>query len=244
MLTIKIDPLSALMVRWPSKEANWLALGRAFVAREQGLPAGQQLIYPTWQMVQGDVVALETAVDQFQSGKSGKIKQSGDYKSLLKAAQPRLDFAFVQLKAKYYGKEQELAAWGLVVKSGERGAKAYKPTQPSQWLAFLEGYVQKETSLAATERLTDPPLAEISGYLSDIQAAKGSGLSAQATREAAAQARQRAEQRLAERLQVACVNLVMQKFNGLVDSGLQHWGYDVAEVGSKAGGAPSGGGAK
>ena len=244
MLVIKIDALSGLMVRWPAKEEGWLALGRVFVARENGLPAAERLAFPNAPLIGADVAALETAIEQFQSGKSGTFKQAEDYKSLLKAAQPRLDFALVQLKAKYYGRWQVLGDWGLTIKSSERGPQVYKPAKPAQWLTFLERYVQKETSLAASERLSDPPLVEMAGYRTNIQAAKGGSQSAQATREEAAQARKRITQRLAERLQLAAANLVMQKFDGKIDSGLQHWGYDVAEAGSKSGGAPSGGGAK
>lgn len=244
MLTIKIDPLSDLTVRWPTKEAGWLALGKKYVTREKSLPAAEQMLYPSWQTVEAALQGWETAVNQFQSGKSGTIKQIGDYKSLLNAAQPRLDLALIQLKAKYYGKWQELAAWGVTVTSSARGYNVRKPRTAVEWLTFLKKYVQQESSLPANQRITEPPLAELSTALASIQAAQGGSEDSQAAREAAVRERKASQQAVSELLQVACAILVLKQYGGKVHSGLQYWGYDVAELGSKSGGAPSGGGAK
>lgn len=227
MITVKLDTTGDYLLRWPSRQADVLALGAAYVAYETSLPSHKQVLAPALTMVQDALAAAQAEQSAAGSGEVSRATAAETYRQTLDAAKPKLNVALVQLKAKYVSNQAQLEGWGLDTVPSSSGITVRKPRYDKEWASFLAAYVSQETSLAVAEQITNPPLAEMTALNSALQAAAAARQAGRNQREAAVQTRTAATSQLLDLLQAAAIIIVVTQFNGVVTNDLQHWGYNV-----------------
>lgn len=237
MINVRLDANGGYNVRWPSREAAILALGAAYVAYESSLPVNKQLLLPPLTLMQDTFIAAQAEQTAAGSGEVSRATAAEMYRQTLDAAKPKLNVALTQLKAKYVGNQAQLEGWGLDTVPSSSGITVRKPRYDKEWASFLAAYVAKETSLAAADQITNPPLAEMTALNNDLQAAAAARQAGRTQREAAVQTRTVATTRLLDLLQVAALIIVAIQFEGVVTNDLQYWGYEVVARAAATNGA-------
>jgi hypothetical protein len=227
MLNIKLDTKSDLSVKWPLHDPQILALGAAYVAYESSLTAQLQLKDITLAMMQTALTSAQTAATSAGGGEAARAIAAETLRQKYATAQPLLENAINQLKAKYYANLAQLENWGLETVAGGNPVTVRKPRTQTAWIAFLKAYVTKEAALPVADQLTVPALATLQTLNTDIQAALVARDAGRTTREVGVLGRSAATQRLLDLLQVACAILVAVKYNGVVTNNLQSWGFLV-----------------
>ena len=227
MLNIKLDTKSDLSVKWPLHDPNILALGAAYVAYESSLTAPQQLKDIPLVMMQTALTNAQTAATSAGGGEAARAIAAETLRQKYATAQPLLEIAIHQLKAKYYANLAQLENWGLETVASGKGVTVRKPRTQSAWITFLKAYVTKEAALPLVDQLTIPALATLQPLNTAIQTALVARETGRNTREVNVLGRSAAAQRLLDLLQVACAILVAVKTNGVVTNDLQNWGYLV-----------------
>jgi hypothetical protein len=226
MLSLQLDKPGPLILKWPTKDLEIIQLGRAYVTHEATLLEEQLKDLPLT-LLQPVLETAELALQTAGSGETARATAAETIRQVYLTARPALENAFTQLKARYFANLAHLEAYGLDTVAGKNGVSVRKPRNQTEWLAFLEGYVKQETSLAPADRLPIPPLADLQTLLTTYQTALATRTSGRNTREINVQSRSTAVQRLLDLLQVACAVLVVTRFNGLVTNDLQKWGFTV-----------------
>lgn len=90
-----------------------------------------------------------------------------------------------------------------------------------------KSYAAREASLPEAERLTDPPLAEVTAVHAALQTAMAERQAARTQREIGVRTRSVEAQALLDLLQLVAAHHVVLSFDGVVDPRLQELGFQV-----------------
>jgi hypothetical protein len=227
MLTFKLDTTSSLSVRWPRTYRAIVQLGDTYTAYEAGLAPESQLKDVPLALIQTALTEAQTAIAAAQSGESGRAAAGEIVRQTYDAVRPLLDKAIMRLKANHFDNLAQLEQWGLDTAVVKGKVSVRKPTSQKQWLDFLQAYVAKETSIAAEQQISDPPLATMQSYLDTMQSSLTDRTSGKDQREIHVQARNTAVNRLLTLLKLAAAIRVGITYNGLITNDLQLWGFEV-----------------
>jgi len=227
MFSLKLDTNGAYQIRWPARQAEIIALGAAYVAYESSLPTIKQVLAPGLTLIEGSLAAAQAEQATAGSGETSRATAAETYRQTLATAKTRLNLALLQLKAKYAVNQAQLEGWGLDTVAAATGVTVRKPRTEREWVSFLSSYVAQETSLDVANRLTTPPLAEMTALNTALQAADQARKAGKNQREAAVQTRTAVANRLLDLLQAAALIIVVTQFEGIVTNDLQHWGFQV-----------------
>lgn len=227
MFSVKIDTNGDYHVRWPTRQSQIVALGVAYVAYENSLPANNRVLAPSLTLVQESLAAAQAEQATAGSSEVSRATASETYRQTLSLAKPKLNMALVQLKAKYISNHAQLEGWGLDTVAGSSGVTVRKPRTEKEWATFLTNYVAQESSLAAANQIADPPLAEMSTLATTLQAANAARKAGSSQRQAAVETRTAAANRLLDLLQTAALVITVTQHNGVVSNHLEQWGFQV-----------------
>lgn len=197
------------------------------MAYESSLPANKQVLAPGLAVIQESLAAAQAEQSTAGSGEASRAAAAEIYRQTLTTAKNRLNVALLQLKAKYAANQALLEGWGLDTVPSAVGISVRKPRTENEWITFLASYVAKETSLDANNRLTEPPLAEMTALNTTLQAAKEERKAGSSQRQAAVEIRTAVTNRLLDLLQAAALILVVTQFDGSVTNQLESWGFHV-----------------
>ena len=230
-----MDVAGDLEVRWPKKDRAIIALGEAYVARENGRPVAQRLREPELSLVQAALTQAQEAVGTAGGGEAARATAAEVYRQAMAEARPLLELALLRLKSQYAANLAQLQEWGLRTKAGARNVVVLKPGDHQQWASFLLAYVAREQGLPEAQRIADPPLAKLTALATTVRQSQETRAGGRTRREMGVQARAAATARLLELLQAAAVVLVVTRYDQRVTNDLQQWGYEVvAKAGAPA----------
>jgi len=221
-----LDPDSPLSYRLPEKIGGILALGRAYIAREQRQPQAQQVVQPPLERVQGLVAALDAAARAFNRARAARNVASQQRQQARDEARPLLIEARDWLALLHRDNLYRLGQWGFETRQSRDKITTRLPYKPADLAANLQAYVAKEQSLPEAERLTRPPLARMAALNDRIQSTEETVRLQQAEREAQRQERDRIAKELLDALRMGLIGLIYQN-EGRMDSRFQEWGYDI-----------------
>lgn len=230
MISIKLDAQGEYNVRWPRSATAILQLGQTYTQYENSLPAAEQLAAPPLAMVETAYQAARAAQTAAGDGEAIRAMASETFRQTMTVVKARLEVALVRLKSNYLSNLAQLEQWGLDTVLSSRGISVRKPKNDNAWVAFLDAYVTKESSLPVAEQITDPALAEMSTLRDTLLTAQAQRTAGRNQREANVQTRTVELQRLYDLLQAAALILAVTQFNSVVTNDLQHWGYTVTAV--------------
>ena len=226
-MIIRIDVKGALDVHWPLKVVSWILLAETLVAYEATRPIELRLSSALLAMIQAALADVKAAAATATGGETTRATAAEQYRQALPRIRQLMETALLSLRLKYKANLAQLEAWGLKTKSSTRGVTVLKPRNAQAWADFAVTYAEKEQSLPAANRITDPPLADIETVANLVKASLESRQTGRTQREVGTQTRGSAEERLGNLLQTAGLMLVTMYFDGVVTNDLQAWGFEV-----------------
>jgi hypothetical protein len=238
MLRATIDPNGKLVVVTPEKDADIIALGAAYVARELALATSERLLLPELALVQRVLAAAQASAQSATTNETQRAVSATDYAAALKEAKPLLDDALKQLKGQHSKNPAYLRNYTLETKVGARGdVQVARPTNEKGWVKFLAGYAAQQTALPEADRIVDPPLSrlvELNRIVTESLALRTSGST---QRQIGVKNRSAAVTQLLDLLQLAAFALCVTRYNSCVVEDLGLWGFKVIDKTSAAGAA-------
>lgn len=228
MFNTRIDTAGQLNIIWPNRDADIIALGKAYTAFEAQQSASTRLAVPVYTQVLALLEAASTAADSAINSEVQRAISATDLANALAKAKTLLDDALKQLKGRYSKNPAQLELYGLSTKIGARGeVLVARPKTDKGWVRFLSGYVTQQAELDQANRITDPALAEMQALDQIITWAQANRISGRTQREVGVQNRSAAATRLLNHLQLAALVLIVTRFDGCVVNELQQWGFNV-----------------
>jgi len=228
MLSTRIDATGRLNIVWPIRDADIIALGKAYTTFEGQESAQARLALPTYAQVLALLEAASAAADSATGSETQRAISATDLANALTEAKVLLIDALKQLKGRYSKNPAQLERYGLPTKIGTRGeVLVTRPATAKDWARFLAAYVTQQAELDEAERLTDPALAKMQALNQIVTQALTDRLSGRNQREVGVQNRSAAATRLLEHLQLAAFALVVTRFDGHVVNELQNWGFNI-----------------
>lgn len=215
------------IVKFPTRPREVLTLGAHYLAHEATLADTDRLKDFSLALIQS---YYDIALAAFQASGTGEATRAAAAETLRQKyliVHPMLEMAIYGLKIKCHANLAQLEGWGIRTTVGKNGVTVYKPRTQNEWLAFLNAYVTKETSLPVAERLTAPDLATLQTLHAEIQTALTTRISGRNTRETGVENLATAIYHLRGMLIGACISHVLFKYDGVVTNGLQKWGFTV-----------------
>ena len=228
MLGTRIDATGRLNIVWPTRDADVIALGKAYTAFEGQEPAPARLALPAFAQVQTLLEAASSAAASATASETQRAISATNLANALAEAKVLLDDALKQLKGRYSKNPAQLELYGLSTKIGARGeVLVSRPVTAKGWARFLAAYVTQQAQLDEAARISDPALAKMQALNQIVTQAQTDRLSGRNQREVGVQNRSAAATRLLEHLQLAAFALVVTRFEGHIVNELQNWGFTV-----------------
>ena len=228
MLSIRLDPNSALTVRWPTKDDDIIALGEKWVIYEASRSAASQLKDLTLVRLQTKLDAAKAARALAQSGEAVRTLTAGEYRTALTTIRAHLDRALTYLKYKHAANLLPLEQWGWNVRHTARGGLTVRmPGTDAALLLLLETYVAHESTLGAAQQIADPSLTTMQALLVDVKDYAQNRDAGKVKRTANIVERSTAARDLLNLLQGAALVICLLEFGGQVHATLGNWGYTL-----------------
>lgn len=227
MIQATLDTKSPFQVRWPRSDAAIIRLGQAFLTAEVGWAEEQR--FPKLDLIQQRLTAAVAAREAAQSGEAQRSIVSAAEQLAFEQAKALMRKIIAGLSYRHLNELPVLEQWGIAVVQSRSGFQSRAPRTKLALLDMLVRYVAQENSLPETERLTDPPLVEVTATLNALQTAMAERQTALTQRGVSVRTRSVEAQALLDLIQVASLYHVAVTFDGVVDRRLQELGLDVVE---------------
>lgn len=225
MLQLVLDAKSPFKVRWPRNDAGVISVAQALLTAEAALPEASR--FPQLDQIQQ---RLDAAVAARESAVSGEAERSAVSAAEQQAFEQAKVLARRIVAGLHYHHLDELLVlelWGVPVVQTQFGPRVRTPQGKQALLEMLTRYAAREVSLPEAERLTDPPLAEVTAVRAALQTAMVERQAARTQREIGVRTRSVEAQALLDLLQLVAAYHVVFSFGGAVDPRLQEMGFQV-----------------
>lgn len=233
--TMKFDAQSDLELRWGDTDEAIIQHGLSFLAFEEQRPLAEQLKDLSPLFFTGLVKAARGAAAEAQSGEAARAHAAEAVRQIDAQLPSLVDKILLQLKLRYASNLADLKLHGLKTTTGPRGITVLKPKNPTDRRAFCLTYVERETSLPATQQITDPPLSQMAAIAQTLRDNQTARTTQTNRRQKNVETRTAASLVLLDALQAAAAVLIVTRFSGQITYALRDWGYDVV---GKTGPAP------
>jgi len=227
MLRFTLDAKSPFHVRWPRNDAAIIRLAETLLAAEAELPESSRFTELDLVQQRRDVVVA--ARESATLGEAERSALSGAEQQAFDQAKALMRKIIAGLSYRHLNELLVLERWGVPVVQTQSGPRTRTPRSKLAVLGLLTQYVAQEQALPEAERLTDPPLADVTAALNALQTAMAERQSALAQRGVGVMMRSAEAQALLDLLQLAAAYHVVKTFNGVVDRRLQEFGLQVIE---------------
>lgn len=202
-----------------------IELARAFVTYDQTLPPAKQS--PHLEKLQTLLAQADSLTTQKAAGESQRTVSAETLKRAERDAQ-EIARQVRGILAAYFPKTPEQAEeWGLNLKQGTH--TIILPATRTERLDFLNRYLAKEESRAATERFPAPALDEVRRVRDTIATALTERASGQTRREGGVAGTSALAHDLSNFLAASLFHLLTAEFNFKLSPDLQVWGFEVTE---------------
>jgi len=225
MLKLVLDPKSPFQVRWPRNDVSVISVAQALLAAEAALPEANR--FPKLDQIQQRLDVTVAARELAVSSEADRSAVSAAEQQAFEQAKALARRIVAGLRYRHLDELPVLELWGIPVVQTQYGPSARTPQGKKALLEMLARYAAREASLPEAERLTDPPLAEVTAVHDTLQTAMTERQAARTQREIGVRTRSVEAQALLDLLQLVAAHHVVLSFDGVVDPRLQELGFQV-----------------
>lgn len=225
MPTLRFEQQTPYKLRSLTKEETpkIIALGKAFIAREESLPPQQRTPYTD--AISQLLAQARTLLTTNNHGENQRVKASEALKRLDEQLNSTIEQIMATLRATFLHNLEVAQEWGFELR--QKTGNIRKPKERNQRLAALAAYISQEQSRPPEEQFTQPPLDEVITLYNALQKHKTARDAGETTRMQSRADTQDVSEALYHTLQLALHHIVWRDYNFAVAPGLQEWGFDV-----------------